>query len=315
MSLRLGKEYFDMSQVIDNSAASVRHTLGASQSQSQLSQSQSQSPTKPARTAKSQGLTYLVAQHKRAEILQAEAIITGYMSLRPTDMQSETHRLLVRAVGQKSKTARMRLADDPQMDPEKEKQELMKAASKKPRKSRADRGDPDDRMGQRRKRAAPRRRAGDDMWSDDDEEEAEFELSESEGESSPRKRRAGAPEEGRRGGEYQEDDFLVADSEEEGGGGSTDGGAARKKKRRKEDLDSEDELERLESKISQQEERRKQAQQKQEAGDEARNAEEEKEDADMEVESEEEEDIRIRTARRGPRNAARRAFSDEEEEE
>ena len=76
-----------------------------------------------------------MAQHKRAQLLQAEAVITGYMTLRPTGMQSETHRMLVRAVGQKhNKVARLRMAPDPKMDPEREVAELLKVAAKKSKK-------------------------------------------------------------------------------------------------------------------------------------------------------------------------------------
>ena len=113
MSLRLGKEYFDINQVIDSSGSAHRQAFGTSQN----SQSQSSPGTPTTAPGKAHGLTYLVAQHKRAEILQAEAAITGFLTLRPTDMQSETHRLVVRAVGQKhSKVARLRMAPD--MDPE-----------------------------------------------------------------------------------------------------------------------------------------------------------------------------------------------------
>ena len=121
LSLQLGKELFDITQSIDTSGAASRQALGApggvtpSQSLSavpSLSQSASQSQATPGASGSAthaQGLTYLVAQHKRAEILQCEAVVTGYMSLRPTGMQSETHRMLVRAVGQKhNKVARLR---------------------------------------------------------------------------------------------------------------------------------------------------------------------------------------------------------------
>ena len=99
---------------------------------------------------KSQGLTYLVAQHKRSQVLQAEAVITGFMSLRPTGMQSETHRMLVRAVGQKhTKVSRLRMAPDPTMDPEREQRELLKQASRKSRKPKTD---DDGHSGTRRRR-------------------------------------------------------------------------------------------------------------------------------------------------------------------
>jgi RNA polymerase-associated protein LEO1 len=92
MSLQLGKELFDVTTNLDSAIP-----LQRSSSQQTLASSQASQPA----ITRAQGLTYLVAQHKRAEILQAEAVITGTLTLRPTGMQSETHRKLVRAVGQK----------------------------------------------------------------------------------------------------------------------------------------------------------------------------------------------------------------------
>ena len=58
----------------------------------------------------SHGLTYLVAQHKCTEVLQAEKVITGHLTLQPMGMQSEMHRKLVCTVGQKhNKVARFRM--------------------------------------------------------------------------------------------------------------------------------------------------------------------------------------------------------------
>ncbi|KIP08819.1 hypothetical protein PHLGIDRAFT_87695, partial [Phlebiopsis gigantea 11061_1 CR5-6] len=166
LSLKLGKELFDITQTIDTSGAVPRQTIGSNAPSSQQ-------PPRPAAGAqdavKAQGLTYLVAQHKRAEILQCEAMIAGYLTLRPTGMQSETHRMLVRAVGQKhSRVSRLRMAPDPTTDPEREKLELLKQASKKSRKPKTD----DDGLGggRRRRSAYARRRHGDDVWSDDDED-------------------------------------------------------------------------------------------------------------------------------------------------
>lgn len=121
LSLRLGKELFDINQSIDTSGGVPRQSFGGPQGSQQTSQPPVNTPG-----GKSQGLTYLVAQHKRSQVLQAEALVTGYMTLRPTGMQSETHRMLVRAVGQKhNKIARLRMAPDPTTDPEREKMELV----------------------------------------------------------------------------------------------------------------------------------------------------------------------------------------------
>lgn len=311
MSLRLGKEYFDVNQVIDSSGSAHRQAFGTSQN------SQSQSPGTPTTTpGKAHGLTYLVAQHKRAEILQAEAAITGFLTLRPTDMQSETHRLVVRAVGQKhSKVARLRMAPD--MDPEREKQELIRASAKKPRHPR---GEDSGGGGTRRRRAqgGGRRRSGGDMdiWSDDDEPGYDAYANDDDDARSPKKRRAREPEE-RRGGEYQTDDFVVADSDDDdaaaaaaAGGHGSDGIARQKKGTRPEA--EEDVLDKLDAQISQQEADRKRRR------DEAPDAPEEGGDqvgeTAMEIESEEdEEEFRVRRAG-GARKRTTVAGFDEEDE-
>ncbi|KAI0766567.1 Leo1-like protein-domain-containing protein [Trametes elegans] len=311
LSLQLGKELFDITQSVDNSGAMPRQALGGAHStQPPLSQSQSQALPPPHSQSHSQsqsqsgtgltpgqGLTYLVAQHKRAEILQCEALVTGYMSLRPTGMQSETHRMLVRAVGQKhTRVARLRMAPEPTTDPERERLELEKAAARKPRKSRGYGGGggggssgfgDDDGFGfvggsssaRRRRSGYARKRTGDDMWSDDDDDDgggfghggSEDDYGDFGGDSSGRrhgsgsgsKRKKSADDAGRKGpGEYQTDDFLVADTDEDDDFGEE--ASSRRKRRRAsrgaardededEDGAGEDDLERLEARISQNE--------------------------------------------------------------
>ena len=275
---------------------------------------------------KAQGLTYLVAQHKRAEILQCEAMITGTMSLRPTGMQSETHRMLVRAVGQKhTKVARLRIAPDPTTDPEREKLELLKQASKKTRKPKGE----DDGFGNARRRRTgySRKRSGEDMWSDDDDDEifgggSEDEYGAAAAGPSARKaakrRKAGdAEESSRRGpGEYQNDDFLVADSDDDGDFAESDEGESRRQRKRKvrgED-EEQDDLDKLEAKIEAEERKRRQQERTQgadaAAGESAKPA---AEDA-MDVESEEDgEEWGVRRAGVGSRR--KRAIDFDEEEE
>ncbi|KAK0501261.1 Leo1-domain-containing protein [Armillaria luteobubalina] len=144
LSLRLGKEYFDINQSIDTSGG----------------------PAAPLTAGgKSQGLTYLVAQHKRSQVLQAEALIAGYMTLRPTGMQSETHRMLVKAVSQKhNKVARLRLAPDPVMDPEREMQEMIKKSSKKAPKRKQDHDD--ESSGRSRRRSRKQYDSDEDIYGD-----------------------------------------------------------------------------------------------------------------------------------------------------
>ncbi|KAJ8515711.1 hypothetical protein ONZ45_g6884 [Pleurotus djamor] len=288
MSLRLGKELFDIHQSVDNSAAVPRQALG-SQSQSQ-SQSASQQPPSSQQTGGSskQGLTYLVAQHKRAQVLQAEAVITGYMSLRPTGMQSETHKMLVRAVGQKhNKVARLRLAPDPTRDPEREVQELMKQNAKKSKRK----SENDDGLGGGggggRKRRYPRKR-GSPAWSDDEDDlghtyapsdEDEDDIGRS-SQSRKGKSRHDDPE-GK--GDYQEDGFVVADEDD--------------------DSDGDDPLEKMEAQLERNAQRRQHtSNQDADTPDEDGGA--------MDVESEEEEDeFRVR------RNSRRKAVNLAEEEE
>ncbi|KAI9440537.1 RNA polymerase II-associated protein [Lactarius indigo] len=311
MSLRLGKEYFDINQVIDSSGSAHRQAFGSG---SQNSQSQSQGAPVPP-PGKAHGLTYLVAQHKRAEILQAEAAITGFLTLRPTDMQSETHRLVVRAVGQKhSKVARLRMAPD--RDPEREKQELIRSAAvKKPRNPRGEDGGSGGGTRRRRTQSGGRRRSGGDMdiWSDDDEPAYDAYGNDDEDGRSPKKRRAREPEE-RRGGDYQPDDFVVADSDEDEAGarGSDDG--ARRKKSAHEEVE-EDVLDKLDAQISQQEADRKKRREEEEGqeppveGDQAG-------EAAMDIESEdaeEEEEFRVRRVG-GTRTRKAVAGFDEEDE-
>ncbi|KAF5337507.1 hypothetical protein D9757_014713 [Collybiopsis confluens] len=231
LSLRLGKELFDITQDIDTSGAVPRKTLGGSQSQQSQSQSQSQPP--PPTPGKSHGLTYLVAQHKRSQVLQSEAVITGYMSLRPTGMQSETHRMLVRAVGQKhNKVARLRMAPDPTMDPEKEMAALMKTAKK-----------------------STKRRAGD--FSD----EEHFDGDEEGGMSARKKRNRDDEDNG--SGRYQNDGFVVEDESDD----DADFDEDRRKRRRGEE--DEDPLDKLEAKIQRQEKKRRHgSEEESEAGEE-----------------------------------------------
>jgi RNA polymerase-associated protein LEO1 len=254
LSLRLGKELFDINQSIDTSAATPRQTIGAaasSQSQSQgPSQSQLQAPA-PA-DGKGQGLTYLVAQHKRSQVLQSEALVTGYMSLRPTGMTSETHRMLVRSVEQKHKqTARLRIAPEPTVDPEREKMELMKqSARSKPKRRNADLGDGFE--GTRKRKAYRRQQDRDVYWSDDDEPEGMYgggagsdeELDFSATRGSPRKGGKRKSEAEKDEEDYQADDFVVPDDDEEEGGGG--------RKQGRDQSEAEDDLERLEANIEKQ---------------------------------------------------------------
>ncbi|KAJ2919498.1 hypothetical protein MD484_g884, partial [Candolleomyces efflorescens] len=285
LSLRLGKELFDINKSVDTSAAAPRQ-LGAS--------SQPSSQAKASAEIKSQGLTYLVAQHKRSQVLQAEAVITGFMSLRPTGMQSETHRMLVRAVGQKhNKVARLRFTDDPSQDPEREKAELLKQSTKQSRKRDAEQG-----LRGHRRRKYSRRTADTEVYSDDDDEGVGIWAGsddEDDRRRSPKKGKRKVEDDEGAGG-YQEDDFLVPDDSEEEGG--------RSRKRKKDDDEDLDPLDRLEAKIEAQERNKNRA-----------DSDDEKEDA-MDVESEEEDDEDVPVRRTGTGGGSRRrAINFDEEEE
>ncbi|PFH51921.1 hypothetical protein AMATHDRAFT_131369, partial [Amanita thiersii Skay4041] len=291
LSLRLGKELFDINQTIDTSGTVSRQFISGSQSQS----GQSQSHTSAGR---SQGLTYLVAQHKRSQVLQAEAVITGYMQLRPAGMHSETHRMLVRAVGQKhNKVARLRMAPDPTMDPEREKLELMKQSAKKSRR----RTDQDDGFGKRRRRRSWRDTASRD-WTDDEEEGVIMSDEEGDEVGIGSARKAKGKEGGKKGQEdYQEDDFLVADSSDEDG----EPGIS-KKRRRDEDVD-EDPLDKLDAQIQEQEDKKRQRDASGEGSDKGDND-------PMDVESEEE-DEEFKVRRGGGNRGRKRAVNAEEDED
>lgn len=285
LSLRLGKELFDINRTVDTSAVVPRQHVGSQGSQSQVL-------TQTDGTHKSHGLTYLVAQHKRSQVLQAEAIITGYLSLRPTGMQSETHRMLVRAVGQKhNKIARLRMVPEPTKDPEREKLELMKLSAKKSRKKQ----DTVDELGSGRRRRTWRKSDARDMWSDDEEDAApmgNFEGSEDEIGNSPgrsnRKSRKGKE----RAEDYQEDDFLVADTSDEEGGG------LRGKKSKEGEI--EDPLDKLDAEIEQQARRESGADRNTEVGN-------------MDVESEEEDEFKVRRVGGSATRKRPATFDDEEE--
>lgn len=311
MSLLLGKELFDISLAYEGHTSRPQTFTQGSQSQSQPEGSGN----------KSGGLTYLVAQHKRPGILQAEVSIAGQMTLRPTGMQSETHRKLARAVGQKhSRVSRLRIAPDSVI--ESEQQESQKAMQKKPRKPRSSGGE-----SLRRKRSSFGRRR-ESVWSDEEPEAGMFDTDEEEGDYDSSPRKAHRDTETRRDrGDYQTDDFVVADSSE--GDESDTGEKRRNKKKKREHSDDEvvademDALDELDAKIARNEEesrrKKKAAEDENEAAEPSQSTQQtETQDVDMEIESEEEdeeEDFSIRRTGSGSRKKRAIALEDDEEEE
>lgn len=198
MSLQLGKEIFDVSSNIDlpqSAASAPRMTQQASQA--------SQEPAAVHGISRNQGLTYLFAQHVKAELLQAEAPITGTLSLTPTGMQSETHRKLVKAVGQKhSKVTRLMMAPDPTKESEQERAEQLKAAKRASTAKKRRTGGGGDGLPRRRTtgggRASTKRSRAE--WSDEDmSDDEDFGRRYSKTAESQSRKRPGA-------GEYEADE-------------------------------------------------------------------------------------------------------------
>lgn len=230
-------------------------------------------------------------------------------------MQSETHRKLVRAVGQKhSKISRLRIAADLGADPEKEKAELARLAARKTRRTRQPR---EDGEGVRRPRrsAGRSRRNTDDMWSDEPEE---YEGSEAGSEDDLRTRRKAMKrrEEVDGGkGDYQTDDFVVADSTDE----DDDAESPRKNKKRRYDEEEDvgpDELEQMEARLERQEADRKKS--RPATPKSASKSKADDDEADVDVESEEEDDddmpARVRKSAPGVRRKTV-GFKDDENED
>ncbi|EUC55713.1 LEO1-like protein [Rhizoctonia solani AG-3 Rhs1AP] len=259
MSLQLGTELFDINSNAEGSRPPPTHSQSQSQSQTQSSQA-------PKRGG---GSSYLYTQHKHAGVLQCEVPITGTLTLQPTGMFSATHRQLVRAVGQRhSRTARLRLAPEPTMDPEREQRELQKTANRsaRPRKPRASTGGFD---GARRSRASTASRRRDDVFASDDS--GGDANSDSDDGIGSRKKAQSAP---KRGGEYVADDFVVSDEDE------ADDGESPRGKRRKGRDDGMDSLDEADEKIER--EAAKRRKKEKESG---------KEDADLDADGEADEDV------------------------
>ena len=241
------------------------------------------------------------------------------MQLRPTGMQSETHRMLVRAVGQKhNKVARLRMAPDPTQDPEKEKMELMKQSSKsKPKRQRTE----DDGFGNPRakRKSYSRKRSGDGVWSDDEEaaygmyggeSDEDQDLDGGPGRRTGRRSGARSSGDAPKGSEYQVDGFVVSDSP------SDDADSERGKRTKRKVTDrghsDEDDLDKLDAKIEQQEEaERKRGQ---DGMEEDQHPEPEPEPEEMDVESEEPDEGDEHQVRKAGGKRRRLAVDFEEEE-
>lgn len=102
-SLQVGSELFDMVSTID-----TRHPI----SSENLKET----------SAPNQGLTYLFAQHSELKLLEAQASITGQITLRPYSLNSLTHRTIVANRSfMKAHSQRQTQSRVITLDPEKEK--------------------------------------------------------------------------------------------------------------------------------------------------------------------------------------------------
>jgi RNA polymerase-associated protein LEO1 len=230
--------------------------------------------------------------------------------------------MLVRAVGQKhNKVARLRMAPDPKMDPEREVAELMKVVAKKSKKKIEE----DGLSGRRRKSGHSRKRAA-ELWSDDDEEPEDMGSEDEDDDRIGGLRKAKAKlddDAKKRRREYEEDDFVVADSSD----GGSEGGAKPGNRQRPTDEDvEEDPLDQMEAKLREQdrEGRKKRHRMLSEVkdidvGDVLENPGDNDAQGDsgeeMDVESEEvEEEIKVRRVGTGTRKKRAIDFEDEDEE-
>ncbi|KAH7105847.1 Leo1-like protein-domain-containing protein [Auriculariales sp. MPI-PUGE-AT-0066] len=232
LSLQLGKELYDLTHNVD--ASHLKPESGP---------------------YAGGGLNYLVAQHKRAMVLQAEAPITGIMSIRPVGMDSEAHRKLVRAVSQKNtRLARIKI-DNSLTVPDQPG-----AGGKKTRS--APRRTPRDPDASPRKRGRQSRLSAAEYTDDDDDEDAggddsdDGRVNSSQKRRAPQKKRKPSGADGEdRADDYKADDFVVADSESD-----DEGGSSRKKKKKNVDYDDvPDELEQMEKQLERQESDRRRA--------------------------------------------------------
>ncbi|KAF8202193.1 Leo1-like protein-domain-containing protein [Pholiota molesta] len=121
LSLRLGKELFDISHI-------PRQTLGVERQSSKprpkpsLNHNPHQASPQPRASPRASPISSRNTNGRR------------YSTCARPACQSETHRMLVRAVEQKHKQiARLRIAPEPTEDPERAKLELIKKSAKKPK--------------------------------------------------------------------------------------------------------------------------------------------------------------------------------------
>jgi RNA polymerase-associated protein LEO1 len=251
-------------------------------------------------------MSYLYTQHKHAGVLQCEVPITGTLTLQPTGMFSATHKQLVRAVGQRhTRTARLRLAPEPTMDPEREQRELQKTANRtaRPRKQRAPGGGFD---GTRRSRVSVASRRREDVFGSD-ESGGEGNSDSDDGLGGGRKKTQSTT---KRGGEYVADDFVVSDEDDADDAGGSPAG----KRRKGQDDGGMDSLDEADEKIEREAAKRRKKEKESGERDVDSDADgEADEDVDME-DSAEEEEASIRKAGGKTRNRRRAVTLDDEED-
>jgi RNA polymerase-associated protein LEO1 len=152
----------------------------------------------------SQGLTYLVAEHRSELLLEAQTSVTGTMSFVPTTLQSAAHRRLASAVtGAHVKGTRTKLVQvekDPEAERiEKEHEEALRARARRKAAVDAGGGGGGNAAARRKRRSMRSMRLGDMSTSEEEEEEEE-------GATTGRARRGARLEQGL-------NDFVVDDEE------------------------------------------------------------------------------------------------------
>lgn len=236
LSLQVGQELFDITMAVDHSAI-LTSTQAANPIPPSAAVSSSLAPTSFDQD-RGHSLTFLTARHDYTELVEAQASVFGTLTFRPTTLQSNTHRRLAGSIAARNVKGRsIKLANLPQIDPEKQKAERERAEVEKAKKARksAKRS-----SGGSKKKGE--RRATKLVFGSDEEEQLSDQEEDDADEDRPRGATAG------RDAYDEEDDFLAAD--EDAASGSDNGREP-------------DEVEEAEARIEQDERRRR----KGEAGD------------------------------------------------
>ncbi|KAI5474423.1 RNA polymerase-associated protein LEO1 [Pseudohyphozyma bogoriensis] len=202
LSLQIGNELFDISASLDHSAPIAPGAPNVPPLES-LS-------TFP--ETRGHGLTYLTAEHRYSQLIEAQASIHGTLTFRPTNLNSETHRRLAANVQRKYEkkiATKMAMTEE---DPERKKAEREKAELEKQKKARnANRPKREPTRGRKQTRFL----AGDD----DDEDNGDDDMGYDSGRRSQPKRGEGGPLAQSYSDDEDADGFVVGSEDEDSEGG------------------------------------------------------------------------------------------------